>query len=605
MHASTITTPSRKTQTPNRTEKEMEGVDRNTMIGFWEGLYGDAVDDKAQLVLWSSRDKRGHWVNSIQEAAAIAQAQPPSSDIYFGVCLQDRALYEEERGRRTGTIPPDMTFARGYSTTVSVVPGLWLDLDLAGEGHEKKGLPRNQIDADRILAAMPFDPTWTVGTGGGMHVYWLFREPLVLDSPEERERIAASVRGWQTLAIDAAANMGFAVDSTHDLCRVLRPVGTTNAKYNRAVVFRQVSDTRFNPSDFDDWTAAVVPMRAPVHSKAEDLGELHPEVQPPPEKLMAMLNLAPQFAATWRRERKEFPSQSEYDMSLASMAARAGWKDDEIVALVVSHRRDGDEPLRLDRPTYYTALIGKAKQGLIADEAHERISERVEAVHSGEATKDDEREGFLTDVSNLLGFQIRRVLKFVTDPPQYRLVLEQGTIHLGGVEAILNSTKFRASIAAVSGQLISRFTGARWDPVAQAILQAVEELDLGNDSSAEGLVGEWLGEYLAQHYPSEERQDAIPIREPFLDPDGQPAFFLSEFRSWLAFHRDERLGRRQVATLLRSAGCIPRVVGYVREADGNRSTVQVWTTPPLISAGLPRRGFFSKNISDTKDLVND
>jgi hypothetical protein len=497
-----------------------------------------------------------------------------------------------------------MTFARGYATTAAVMPGLWLDLDIAGEGHEKKGLPRTQVDADRILAALPFDPTWVVGTGGGTHIYWLFREPWVLESPEELDRAAALIRGWQTLAIDSAADMGFAVDSTHDLCRVLRPVGTRNSKYGTPVVFRQTGDNRYNPSDFEGWTASVAPVRPPTHSKPEDLGELHAEVQPPPEKLMAMLNLAPQFAATWRRERKEFPSQSEYDMSLASMAARAGWQDHEIVALVVSHRRDGGEPLRLDRPAYYTGLVGKAKQGLVADEAHERISERVEAVHSGDAAPEDEREGFLADVSHLLGFQIRRVLKFVTDPPQYRLVLEQGTIHLGGVETILSSTKFRASIAAVSGQLIARFTGDRWDPVAQAILQAVEELDLGNDSSAEGLVGEWLGEYLVQHRPSEDRREAIPLREPFVDPDGQPAFFLSEFRSWLAFHRDERLGRRQLATLLRSAGSVPRVVGYTREADGHRSTVQVWVAPPAIAAGLPRGAFFPESRPEKKCLVN-
>ena len=583
----------------------MEGVDREAIGGFWGDLYGDAIGEEAQLVLWTSRDKRGRWASSVEEAVAVAEAQPPVSDLYYGVCLQDRPRYEEERGRRTGAVPPDMTFARGYATTAAVMPGLWLDLDIAGDGHEKKGLPRNQVDADRILAELPFDPTWVVGTGGGTHIYWLFREPWVLESEEERDRAAAAIRGWQTLAIDAAANMGFTVDSTHDLCRVLRPVGTTNTKYNNPVIFRQMSGARFNPSDFEDWTVAVVPVRPPVHSRAEDLGDLHAEIQPPPEKLMAMLNLAPKFASTWRRERKEFPSQSEYDMSLAAMAARAGWQDDEIVALVVSHRRDGGEPLRLDRPAYYTGLIGKAKQGLVAEEAHERISERVEAVSSGDAAPEDEREGFLTDVSNLLGFQIRRVLKFVTDPPQYRLVLEQGTIHLGGVEAILNSAKFRASIAAVSGQLIARFSGARWDPVAQAILQAVEELDLGNDSSAEGLVGEWLGEYLSQHRPSDDRQEAIPLREPFLDPDGQPAFFLSEFRSWLAFHRDERLGRRQVATLLRSAGCVPRVVGYVREADGNRSTVQVWVTPLAITASLPRRGESAIGQPLPNSLAND
>ena len=582
----------------------MGEVNAGAVGGFLEGLYGDALSSTTQLVLWSARDKRSHWVTGIEEAVTVAEAQAPASDLYYGVCLQDRVRATAERERRTGEESPSMAFARGYATTASVVPAVWLDLDIAGEGHEKMGLPRNQSDADRILSELPFDPSWVVGTGGGTHVYWVLREPWIIETDEERDRVAAIVRGWQTLAIDAAANMGFVLDATHDLSRVLRPVGTVNHKYGTPVHFRVEDGARYNPSDFEDWAHDVVPVRAPSHSRREDLGDLHPEIQPPSEKLMAMLNLAPQFAETWRRERKEFPSQSEYDMSLASMAARAGWKDEEIVALVVSHRRDGGEPLRLDRPAYYTGLIGKAKHGMVAEEAHERINERVEAVQMGDATPEDERDGFLTDISNLLGFRIRRVLKFVTDPPQYRLVLEEGCIHLGGVEALLNPQKFRASIAAVSGHLIQRFTGTRWDPVAQAILQAVEELDLGADSSAEGLVDEWLGEYLSQHRPSPERQEAIPIREPFLDPDQQPAFFLSEFRSWLAFHRDERLGRRHIATLLRSAACTPRVVSYTREGDGHKSTVHVWVAPVSVAARLPRRGSGDRTTDSLKSLVN-
>tara|TARA_A100000172_G_scaffold77540_1_gene62069 strand:- start:1827 stop:3578 length:1752 start_codon:yes stop_codon:yes gene_type:complete len=571
---------------------------------FFDDLFGDSINERAQLVLWSSRDKRSHWASSVQEASAIAEANAGASDLYFGVALQDPVAAREERTRRTGEAEPSMAFARGYATTTAVIPGVWLDLDLAGEGHEKLGLPRNQDDADKILAELPFPPSRIIATGGGAHIYWLFREPWVIESAEERDRAAAVVKGWQRLAIDAAANMGFTLDATHDLSRVLRPVGTVNHKYGSEVLLRNDEAKYYNPSEFEDWADQVQPLLAPVHSNPEDLGDLHENVQPPVEKLMAMLNLAPKFAATWRRERKEFPSQSEYDMSLASMTAKAGWTDHEIAALVVSHRKAGMEPLRLDRPAYFTKLIGKAKQGMVAEEAHERIHERVEAVQSGGATAEDEREGFLTDISNMLGFRIRRILKFVTDPPQYRLVLDEGCIHLGGVDAILNPKKFREAIAGISGHLIQRMTGAAWDPVAQALLQAVEELDLGADSSAEGLVEEWLGEYLSQHRPAPDRQEAIPIREPFIDPDGQPAFFLSEFRSWLAFHRDERLGRRQIATLLRSSNCTPRIVSYLREADGHKSTVHVWVAPTSIAARLPKRGISDRTTDSVQGLAN-
>ena len=577
-------------------------VDLGAVRGFFEGMYGDAVSRRAQIVCWSARDKRSRWASDISDAVACVEAQAAASDPYFGVCLQDYDGAFKERVTRTGKDSPSMDFVRGYASTACVAPGVWLDLDFAGPAHEKRGLPRNLDDADRILGKLPLVPTWVIETGGGLHLYWLFEEPWGLETQDERDRAAACVRGWQQLAIDAAADMGFSMDATHDLSRVLRPVGTTNHKYGTLVRFTSEDGPRYNPSNFEEWIDVIVPVGSALPERVEKVGSLSETMQPPGEKLMAMLNLAPQFAATWRRERKEFPSQSEYDMSLAAMAARAGWKDNEIAALVIAHRRAGGEPTKAERPEYYARLLGKAKSGMVADQAHERIHERVEAVAQGDSTPEDERDGFLRDVSALLGFKIRRVLKFVGDPPQYRLVLEQGTIHLGGVESILNSAKFRASIAAVSGHLIDRMKADRWDPVAQAILQSVEELDLGADSSAEGIVYEWLGEYLTQHAPSPDRQEAITIREPFLDPDDVPAFFLTEFRSWLAFHRDERLGRRQLATLLRSAGCSPRVVAYTRESDQHRTSVQVWATPNGVSSQLPLKR--QNNSSDQQNSIS-
>lgn len=554
----------------------------NLTTEFFSELFGDSISSAHRLVLWNARDKRSRWCPSIGEAVEAVKRVAESSDPYFGVCLQDHARAIEERSRRTGDSPPSMEFARGYASSAVSMPALWLDLDLAGPAHEKKGLPKNRDELNRILSALPFAPSWLLQTGGGLHAYWLLEEPWTFETQDERDQAAAIIRGWQNLAIDLAANMGFAVDATHDLSRVLRPAGTINHKYGKEVEFIERNDTRYNPSDFDDYADSIRPTAAALPERVDRLGNVHEEMQPPGEKLMAMINLQPQFASTWRRERKEFPSQSEYDMSLASMAARARWTDEEIVALVVAHRRSGGEPTKADRPEYYARLIQKARSGIEADAAHERLHDRVEAVVQGDTTPEEERSGFLKDVSSLLGFRIRRVLKFVGDPPQYRLVLEEGTIHLGGVESILQSAKFRASIAAVSGQLIARFRPDRWDPIAQAILSAVEELDLGVDSSAEGIVGEWLNEYLNQNRPQEERDEAIAIRCPFV-LGGQVAFFLQEFRQWLAFHRDERMGRRQLATLLRSAGCVPKPVAYTREGDNQRSTVQAWITPMGVS----------------------
>ena len=580
---------------------------------FFRGLYGDAVGEDARLVVWSARDKQTVWAASIEEAAEATSSRSAVSDCYYGVCLQDRERVIEERRRRKGPAaakPDGMNYARGYANTVNVVPALWLDLDVAGPGHEKSNLPKSEAEAWKIIDALPFAPSLVLATGGGFHVYWIFKEPWELESTDERNRAAGVMRGWQTLAVDAAANWGLVVDATHDLSRVLRPLGTMNHKYQSQVYapapFLIDGGPRYNPSDFEDWAVAVTPA-VTLPEKLESVGRLQAEANPPIDKLMAMLNLQPRFAATWRRERKEFPSQSEYDLSLASMASNAGWEDGEVVNLIIAHRREGSQPLKLDRPDYYARLVHKAKSANAMKEAQERINDRVEAVTQGDTNAMDERDGTLRDLSALLGFPIRRIIKYISDPPQYRLVLEQGTIQLGEVSNILNSSKFRAAIAAVSGVLIQRFKGGEWDPVAQAILQAVEELDLGADSSAEALVSEWLVEYMTQHAPNLEKDEAIAIRAPFIcktDDGEREAFFLSEFRTWLGFHRDERLGRKQIATLLRASGCLPHVVRWNRGPESSSTTVNVWTLASAISSRLPKRAKIKQDNRDPNSTLN-
>jgi hypothetical protein len=560
-------------------------------------MFEDAVGVGGSLVLWDGASKRSTWTNDLDEAASKAEVIAAKSDCYYGVCLQNSDAALEERAKKTGGGDPrdksGLAFTRGYSHTVSYVPGIWLDLDIAGSGHEKKGLPENEEDAKAILQTLPIQPSWTIETGGGWHLYWKFEEALELTNASEVESAAKLIRGWQDYIIARAKHLGFTVDATHDLARVLRPAGSINRKYARLVKTLTDYDSAplHNPCDFEEWVVEPSgPAQSATRSKRyarSDVEEmvqriepfLTPDAAPHSAKLMGMLNLQPQFASTWRRERdKEFPSQSEYDMSLASMAAFANWKDEEIATLCIAHRREGGQQLKLDRPDYYAYLVLKARERNDSEQAHERIEDRVEAIDRGHSNPENERDAIMGDLSAVLGFEITKIIRFVSNPPQYRLILPEGSINLGSVNAILNPALFRSSIAAVSGKLIPRFKANRWDPLAQAILQSVEDQHLGADSSEEGVVKEWTNEYLGVHKPSIDRSDAIILKEPFLYQD-TAVFFLASFRRWLYLERDERLSRVQVATMLRSANVEPAVVAYTDSETGKRSTVNVWSLP--------------------------
>jgi hypothetical protein len=545
---------------------------------FLDALYGCEVSQDSQIVVWA-KQSGSRWCPSIDDAVAAVSRLTPHEDAYFGVQLQSPELVRERVEETQGSVPTDLRSYRGYASTVAAMPGLWVDLDVAGAGHRKNGLPESIEDALAFLGDFGFAPSVTVQSGGGVHLYWLFEEPWIMEDDEERGLAAALIRRWQERIRKVC---GYTVDATHDLSRVLRPPGTVNTKYGSEVSAEILSGLRYAKEDLIAYVedgGSLGMVSDPVIVDPPARVRVEESVQPPLEKLLDLLNLHPQFAATWRRERTDLPSQSEYDMSLATMTAKFGWTPDEIASLIIAHRKQGGEPLKLDRPRYYQMTIAKAMAANATVIAHDRLSERVDAIESGEASVDDERTGLYTDLSAMIGVHIIRIIRYVADPPQFRLVMEEGSIDLGGAETILTSSKFRVKVAGLSKRLIGRFTGQQWDPIAQAILRAAEDEDLGADSSPEGLVGEWMGEYLAQHRPETDRDQAVALKLPYWPGDEPgPLIFLGALQQWLAFFRAEKLSRKQLGVFLRSAGCHPRALGYNTE-EGGKSTVHAWVVP--------------------------
>ena len=136
-------------------------------------------------------------------------------DVYTGVCLLRSAP------------PPG---SRGKAEDAVSVPGVWLDLDVQGEAHRNENLPPDVETALEFLRGAAPEPSLVVHSGHGLQVFWLFPEPFLIESDDERARISNLVRGWQAMLLGAARRRGWVIDSTHDLARVLRPAGTVNRK---------------------------------------------------------------------------------------------------------------------------------------------------------------------------------------------------------------------------------------------------------------------------------------------------------------------------------------------------------------------------------------
>jgi len=161
-----------------------------------------------------------------QEAPSTARRfieQHAGLNLYLGVALR-RAPNVERGSTRAGTLEQCVG-----------LPALFTDIDFKTTSVEQ---------ARDALRRFPLKPSAVVRSGGGVHLYWLLREPMEL--PAEAPRVRDLLR---RIARQLGGDL-----SAAEPARILRIPGTLNRKYQppRPVVLAQLdSSRRFNPSDFD------------------------------------------------------------------------------------------------------------------------------------------------------------------------------------------------------------------------------------------------------------------------------------------------------------------------------------------------------------------
>lgn len=151
----------------------------------------------------------------IEKALEQQPAFPHGENVYFGVATRNGG---------------------GTKDHIIQFPGLWVDLDF-------KQTPSAQ--AKESLEACPLPPSAVVSSGGGYHVYWIFREPATKSDIPTMESYLRRLATY--LQADMAGT---------DAARILRVPGTLNRKYDppRNVKVLVCEPSRqYELSDFDNW----------------------------------------------------------------------------------------------------------------------------------------------------------------------------------------------------------------------------------------------------------------------------------------------------------------------------------------------------------------
>lgn len=183
---------------------------------FFEVMYGDCKD--GWLTLWTRQTKTTYWfeVTEYKQAAATAvELAKRKRDVYFGVGLRKEELSSSYRGS---------------IEDISILPGVWMDIDIASDAHKETKLPPTLDAAVQLLQSFPLPPSILVNSGHGLHGYWKFVEPWVLDTEESREQGIQCLADFQGTIRNYAMQKGWKLDNTADLARVLRVPGTSNYK---------------------------------------------------------------------------------------------------------------------------------------------------------------------------------------------------------------------------------------------------------------------------------------------------------------------------------------------------------------------------------------
>lgn len=135
---------------------------------------------------------------------------------------------------------PTPTAGRGKAVDIVLIPGVWLDIDVAGPHRKRSDGLFETIAEARVWVEQWSKPTILVNSGGGLHAYWLFKTPLLRRDGD----IEANARNHVERAQAACP---YRLDAVGDVARILRLPDTIHQPTGQPVRVEYMNDLRFSP----------------------------------------------------------------------------------------------------------------------------------------------------------------------------------------------------------------------------------------------------------------------------------------------------------------------------------------------------------------------
>jgi len=536
---------------------------------FLAAVFGE-VPSQYHWLLWRLPPRVSWWGQGgasdeevIDAGCAWAQAAVEDrANVYCGIGLSDC-----DRGAAN----------RVRNEDCAGLVGLVADVDFRAP-DKSKPYPSDASVAWELLLETGLHPTIILNSGHGLQAWWLFKEAWTFDSPEERQKAILLSRSWGLTIQELANRKGAYVDSVHDVARVMRVAGTTNFKdpgNPRPVELVFIDECRrYSDHEFEE---QLLVFAEPETDRAQVQLPAHPEANDafPWDKHDVLLGNSEEYRGSWNRTRRDIKdkSASGWDMSLAYLCVQAGFTDAEVCAvLVASRRKHGD---KIKPTSYYGLTIAKARSS---------AGEQAEIPGA-----DVPREERLEQIGADLGIPLADVQRITGETAVYRFIMRPNGDATGrersvelAAPALLQQTQFRAQMFNLTGiapRKIASNAHPGWDDYVNAISAVAEELDIGEDATAQGELRSMLTEFFASNRPIE-LEPGTPITEPGAPfyREGRVWFQLSALYRYVTTIMNARITQQLLLQRLAVLGAHKRTMA-VRKPGGARTTGHFYGVP--------------------------
>lgn len=151
--------------------------------------------------------------------------------------------------------------ARGKLRDITFLNAMYADCDIYDpNAHSQDDLPHSENEVLEVLAEVPEPPTYIVRSGHGLHVYWVFREPVDL-TEYDASKAKKIYSGFCAFFLSLYQKKGWKLDNCFDIPRMLRAPGSLNHKTEPAVPCQitSYSDRYYDIADFEKYRTEEKP----------------------------------------------------------------------------------------------------------------------------------------------------------------------------------------------------------------------------------------------------------------------------------------------------------------------------------------------------------